>query len=81
MVSRSIVNGNLLRRFINQRVNIMVNINDIDSSGKILQGKTTDDQNICVTLFEPVNSPVDGWVEIIGVPTESNRVNCEEVSI
>lgn len=78
--SRNIVNGNMLRRFVNQRVNIMVNIDDIDSSGKILKGKTTDDQSIQVSLSEPVSSPVIGWVEVIGVPTSSDRVSGDEVS-
>ncbi|XP_037040026.1 uncharacterized protein LOC119077018 [Bradysia coprophila] len=77
--SRSIVNGNLLRRFLNQRVNIMVNIEDIDSIGTTLTGKTTDNQSIQVCLSEPVTSPINGWVEIIGVPTGSDRINCEEV--
>lgn len=81
MSPRSIVNGNLLRRFINQRVNIMVNIEDIESNGSVLKGKTTDDQTIYITLSEPVTSPINGWVEIIGAPTESSRVNCDEVSI
>lgn len=78
--SRSIANGNLLRRFLNQRVNIMVNVENIDSSGKILTGKTTDNQTIQICLLDPVTSPVNGWVEVIGVPTGSDRVNCEEVS-
>ncbi len=79
--SRSIANGNLLRRFVNQRVNIMVNIDDIDASGKTLTGKTTDNHPIQVYLPEPVSSPVNGWVEIIGVPSAPDRINCEEVSI
>lgn len=78
--SRSIANGNLLRRFLNKKVNIMVNVENIDSSGKILTGKTTDNQTIQICLPDPVTSPVNGWIEVIGVPTGSDRVNCEEVS-
>lgn len=78
--SRSIVNGNLLRRFINQKVNIMVNIEDIDSNGKVLKGKSTDNQSVQVYLSEPISSPVRGWVEVIGEPTGSDRINCDEVS-
>lgn len=77
--SRSIVNGNLLRRFLNQRVNIMVNIDNVDSSGKTLSGKTTDNQPIQVCLADPLMSPINGWVDVIGVPTGSDRINCEEV--
>lgn len=59
----------------------MVNVEDIDSSGKILSAKTTDNQSIQICLSDPVTSPVSGWVEVIGVPTGSDRVNCEEVSV
>lgn len=78
--NRSIVNGNMLRRFLNQKVNIMVNIEDVDSNGKTLKGMTTDQQSIQVCLSEPVTSLINGWVEVIGVPTGSDRINCEEVS-
>lgn len=77
---RSIVNGSLLRRFVNQKVNIMVKIEDMDANGTTLLGKTTDNQSIHVCLSEPASSPVSGWVEVIGVPTGSDRINCEEVS-
>lgn len=78
--SRSIVNGNLLRRFINQNVKIMVHVDDINPDGKTLIGKTTDNQSIQVCLPEPSMSPITGWVDVIGVPTGSDRINCEEVS-
>lgn len=79
-IRRNIVNGNLLRRFTDKRVSIIVDIQDIDSSGKILKGKTTDEQLIRVSLSEPVNSPIQGWVEIIGVPTGTDHIRCDEVS-
>lgn len=44
------------------------------------KGKTTDNHSIQVCLSEPVSSPINGWVEVIGVPTVNDRINCEEVS-
>lgn len=78
--NRSIANGNMLRRFLNQKVNIMVNIEDVDSNGKTLKGTTTDKQSIQICLSEPVTSLINGWVEVHGVATASDRINCEEVS-
>lgn len=78
--NRSIVNGSLLRRFHEKNVSIMVNIETMDASGKTLSGKTTDNQTVQVCLSDPVTSPIDGWVEVIGIPTGPDRINCEEVT-
>lgn len=53
----------------------------IDSSGKLLKGKTTKNQPIQIYLAEPVTSPISGWVDVFGIPTGSDRINCEEVKL
>jgi len=77
--SRKIVNGGLLRRFLNQKVSIFVKITNIDSSGKMLRGTSTDNIDLKIQLNTPINTPIDDWVEIIGVPNSPDPIHCTEV--
>ena len=42
---------------------------------------TTDQQKVNIILKSPLNSPLSGWVEVIGTPKDSNNINCDEVSL
>lgn len=78
---RTLVNGSLLRDHINKNVSIHVNVEpEAERYAKVINGKTTDDIDVQIFLNEPLNTPVKGWVEIIGVPNSSTSIQNKEVS-
>lgn len=77
---RTIVNGSLLRNFLNQNVSIHVNVEpEAERQAMVIHAKTADDVDIQVQLNEPLNTPIKGWVEIIGVPSSSTSIRTKEV--
>lgn len=80
MYNRKIVNGALLRNNIGQTVSIMVNADDVKSQSTTFKAKTTDDMEVQINLTEPLNVPVNGWIEVIGVPNSPNSIQNNEVS-
>lgn len=80
MYNRKIVNGALLRSNIGQTVSIMVNADDVKSQSTTFKAKTTDDMEVQINLTEPLNVPVNGWIEVIGVPNSPNSIQNNEVS-
>lgn len=76
---RTIINGALLRRYSEKLVSIMAKVEDIDSSGRVIKAKTTDNLDIRINLAEPVTSPVNNWIEIIGKPSGPDSIKCSEV--
>lgn len=77
---RTIVNGSLLRNFLNQSVSIHVNVEpEAERQTKLITAKTTDDIDIKIQLDEPLNAPIKGWVEVIGIPDSSTSIRNKEV--
>lgn len=79
---RTIVNGALLRNFQNQHITIHVNVQpEVERQSTVIKAKTTDDMEVTINLSEPLNAPVKGWIEVIGVPTGSNVIRNKEVCL
>lgn len=79
---RTIINGSLLRNFISQNVSLLVNVEEeADRQSKLIKGKTTDDVDVKIVLGEPLNVPVKGWIEVIGIPQGPDTIRNKEVRI
>lgn len=77
---RTIVNGSLLREHLNKNVSIHVNVEpEAERYANVINAKTTDDMDVQIVLNEPLNTPVKGWVEIIGVPSSPTSIRNKEV--
>jgi Replication factor A protein 3 len=44
-----------------------------------IQGTTTDKKSIDVILDQPLNQPLEGWIEVLGKPMNAVTVKCSEV--
>lgn len=79
---RALVNGSMLRNFIDQHVSIHVNVqSEVDRGASVIKATSSDDVEVTINLSEPLNSPVKGWIEVIGVPTSGNTIRNKEVSL
>lgn len=77
---RTLVNGSTLRNFSGQHVSIHVNVpTEVERQATSIKAKTTDDIDVTISLSEPLNAPVKGWIEVIGVPTGPNTIRNKEV--
>lgn len=85
MISSSphvLVNGAMLRNFSGQQVSIHVNVQpEAERNASTIKAKSTDDVDVTISLTEPLNAPVKGWIEVIGVPTGPNAIRNKEVRI
>lgn len=71
-----------MRNYSGQHVSIHVNVpNEVERQATSIKAKTTDDMDITISLSEPLNAPVKGWIEVIGVPTGTNSIRNKEVNI
>lgn len=78
---RTLVNGSMLRNFSGQHVSIHVNVpTEVERQAATIKAKTTDDVDVTISLSEPLNAPVKGWIEVIGVPTSPNTILNKEVN-
>lgn len=78
---RTIINGSLLKNFTGKNVSLHVQVeNEADRNSKTITGKTTDNVEVKVMLSEPLNVPVKGWIEVIGVPIGADSIRNTEVS-
>lgn len=77
---RTLVNGSLLRDHLNKNISIHVNVEpEAERNAMMISAKTTDDMDVQIALNEPLNTPVKGWVEIIGVPSSPTSIQNKEV--
>lgn len=76
---RYLANGGSLAEQQGKKVTICVKVTAVDPNGSNLSCQTSDDRFITVTLDEPLNGPVNGWVEVIGTVTASNKIRCDEI--
>lgn len=78
--SRVVVNGAMLRNFSGQHVSIHVNVpTEVERQATSIKAKTTDDMDVTINLSEPLNQPIKGWIEVIGVPSGPNAILNKEV--
>lgn len=78
--ARTMVNGAMLRNYINEYVSIHVNVEqEAERHSSVIRAKTTDDLDVTINLSEPLNASVKGWIEVIGVPTSGNAIRNKEV--
>lgn len=69
-----------MRNFSGQHVSIHVNVpTEVERQATSIKAKTTDDMDVTITLSEPLNAPVKGWIEVIGIPTSPNAIRNKEV--
>ncbi|XP_055303028.1 uncharacterized protein LOC129568783 [Sitodiplosis mosellana] len=79
---RTLVTGSMLRNFIDKHVSIHVNVEtEVDRGASVIKAKSSDDQDVTIELSEPLNSPVKGWIEVIGIPTSANTIRNKEIII
>lgn len=79
-VTRKIINGSLLRAYNGQYVSVHVNVEEeVDRFSKLIKGKTTDDVEVKIQLAEPLNVPIKGWIEVIGIPNGPDIIRNKEV--
>lgn len=80
MVKRQIINGALMGKHTGESVSLTVYVDqEVQRSATHFSAKTTDDQAIEVNLNEPLNTPVKGWIEIIGTPKSTHAIHTDEV--
>lgn len=81
MVKRNIVNGALLGSNAGENVSLTVFVEqEVARHSTKFSAKTTDDHTVEVSLNEPLNAPVNGWIEILGTPRSSSSIQTTEVS-
>lgn len=79
---RKLVNGAMLRNYSGQHVSIHLNVPiEVERQATMFKAQTTDDMEVTINLAEPLNTPIKGWIEVIGVPTSSNVIQNKEVTI
>lgn len=79
---RTLVTGSMLRNFIDKHVSIHVNVeSEVERGVSVIHAKTTDDLDVTIEISEPLNSPVKGWIEVIGIPTSANTIRNKEVTV
>jgi len=79
-IPRTMINGALLRNFISQHVSVHVHVEEeAERQSKLIKGKTSDDVEVKVVLSEPLNVPLKGWIEVIGIPTGPDTIRNKEI--
>lgn len=72
----------MLRNFVDKHISIHVNVeSEVDRGVSVIHAKTTDDLDVTIELSEPLNSPIKGWIEVIGIPTGANTIRNKEVTV
>lgn len=80
-VPRTIINGALLGKFISQNVSIHVNVlEEAERGSRSFKGKTSDNVDVTITPTDPLNVRVQGWIEVLGVPSSPDSIRSKEVS-
>ncbi|XP_026813279.1 replication protein A 14 kDa subunit-like [Rhopalosiphum maidis] len=72
--TRAFVNGSFLQKFANKPVTLIGNVLKVNPDGKSVTMQTTDDQVVTVNFHEPVESSLDGWVEVHGLVKDKGTV-------
>lgn len=81
MVKRQIINGALLGKHTGGNVSLTVFVEqEVQRSSTHFSAKTSDDQIVEVNLNEPLNTPVKGWIEVLGKPKSTYSIQTDEVS-
>ncbi|CAG9798054.1 unnamed protein product [Chironomus riparius] len=76
---QKLMNAALMRKYLNRPGRLFVKIFDTSSGGKQIQGMSTDKQRITVELDTPLDQPLQGWIEVVGMATSSNVFRAYEI--
>ncbi|XP_025204943.1 uncharacterized protein LOC112601499 [Melanaphis sacchari] len=72
--TRAFVNGSFLQKFSNKPITLIGNVLKVSSDGKSVTMQATDDQVVTVNFHEPVDSSLDGWIEVHGLAKDKGTV-------
>ncbi|XP_015367746.1 PREDICTED: uncharacterized protein LOC107164432 [Diuraphis noxia] len=72
--TRSFVNGSFLQKFTDKPVTLIGNVLKVSPDGKSVTMQTTDDHVVTVNFHEPIDSSLDGWVEVHGLAKDKGTV-------
>ncbi|XP_050531855.1 uncharacterized protein LOC126900287 isoform X2 [Daktulosphaira vitifoliae] len=73
--TRIFVNSSYLQKSIGKPVALIGFVKKINSDSTSITIQTTDDQSVIVNFHEPIDSYVDGWLEIHGFFQDKGTVN------
>lgn len=79
MENHKLYNAALMRKYINSPGRLFVKIFEAACGGKKIQGMTTDKQRISIELDSPVDQPLQGWIEVIGIPLSNTTFKGYEI--
>jgi len=75
--TRAFVNGSYLQKYIDKPVTLIGNILKVGSDGKTITLQTTDDHVVTINFHEPIDGPLDGWIEVQGFAKDKGTVGGE----
>ncbi|XP_050093602.1 uncharacterized protein LOC126576390 [Anopheles aquasalis] len=76
---RTIVNGALLKKHIDEQISIHLKIDRCDDGSRSLTGKSTDGLTVQVFFPDPLMGLTAGWMEVIGIAAPNNIVRGKEL--
>ncbi|VVC36312.1 Nucleic acid-binding, OB-fold,Replication factor A protein 3 [Cinara cedri] len=75
--TRAFVNGSYLQKFIDKPVTFIGSVLKVASDSKSITLQSTDDQVVTVHFHEPIDSSLDGWVEVHGYAKSKGTIGGE----
>ncbi|XP_048510501.1 replication protein A 14 kDa subunit-like isoform X2 [Athalia rosae] len=70
------INGQLLAQHIGDQMILLGFVNKVNSNGTSLELKTSDNMLVTVDLQEPIDSCLEGYVEVHGTVQSKSTVSC-----
>ncbi|XP_050430349.1 uncharacterized protein LOC126839230 isoform X2 [Adelges cooleyi] len=64
--TRTFVNGSYLQKFVGKPITLIGSILKVNSNGMSVTLQSTDNQVVTATFHEPIDSCIDGWLEVHG---------------
>ncbi|XP_046412669.1 replication protein A 14 kDa subunit-like [Neodiprion fabricii] len=70
------INGQLVSQHIGDQIILLGSINKINPSGTSMELKTSDNMIITVSLSEPIDSHLEGYIEVHGTVQSKSSISC-----
>ncbi|KAG5675556.1 hypothetical protein PVAND_005451 [Polypedilum vanderplanki] len=64
---------------IQRDARIIIFIKETLAGGMKIKGRTTDNKDVLVELDDPLNQPLQSWIEVIGVPKNGSTFRGEQI--
>lgn len=74
--ARKRILGSMLPQHIGDNVCVLGTLVQLESSGRMLKMKTSDDQLVTVQLQQPPNEPIERLLEVHGTVSANNAIQC-----